>query len=422
MGGAVYIMDIIIIILETALIVLSLTAVIQLARLGGQKGQKESAEELRRLRGELGASLEGMNEKLNQMTKENFQLRHDLSESVNEKLGSLRTQNAELSERLTAVLRESLDKLREGNEKKLDEMRATVDEKLSSTLTTRLDSSFKTVSEQLENVYKSLGEMKELSTGVSSLNKMLTNVKVRGNWAEYQLEDILDQTIPGMYIKNYSPDNNAERVEFAVRIPSGAEGGESIYLPIDSKFPLEDYTRLCDAADSGDTGAVAAARKALEARVISEAKDISSKYIRVPQTTPFAILYLATEGLYAEIASSRNGVMEELHRKYNVMTAGPTTVTALLNSLSVGFKTVAINEKANEIRKILGAVKTQYDAFNELLDRVGKQIGTAGKSIETAQTRTRSIRRTLKGVEALEQGEADSLLGITQTDIPVEDI
>ncbi len=408
-------MDIIIVVFEAALLVLMSVVLVLLFKQNGQNAQKDTAEEVRRVRSETGAALEGMAEKLNQMTRENYQLRHDLSESVNAKLGDLRAQNAEHSERLTAVIRDSLDKLQAGNEKKLDEMRSTVDEKLTATLTVRLDSSFKTVSEQLENVYKSLGEMKELSTGVSSLNKMLTNVKVRGNWAEYQLEDILDQTIPHMYVKNYSPDNNTERVEFAVKIPSGTDGREIVYLPIDSKFPLEDYTRLCDAADSGDPAAVAAARKALEARVIGEAKDISSKYIRVPRTTPFAILYLATEGLYAEIASSRNGVMEELHRKYNIMAAGPTTITALLNSLSVGFKTVAINEKANEIRKILGAVKTQYMSFEELLERVGKQIGTVGRTIESAQSRTRSIQRTLKGVDALEAGEADGLLGIPET-------
>jgi len=286
-----------------------------------------------------------------------------------------------------------------------------VDEKLSKTLASRLDSSFKTVSDQLENVYKSLGEMKELSSGVTSLNKMLTNVKVRGNWAEYQLEDILAQTIPNMYVKNYSPDDNSERVEFAVKIPSSAEG-EIIYLPIDSKFPLEDYNRLCDAGERADAAEVAVARKALEATVIREAKDIFSKYIRVPKTTPFAILYLATEGLYAEIASSKNNIMEELHNKYSTMVAGPTTITALLNSLSVGFKTVAINEKANEIRKVLGAVKSQYESFEIILDRVKKQIDTAGRTIDTAQTKTRTIQRTLKNVETLDMEESQTLLGL----------
>lgn len=239
--------------------------------------------------------------------------------------------------------------MRESNEKKLEQMRVTVDEKLTSTLSQRLDSSFKTVSDRLESVYKSLGEMKELSNGVTAnvttLNRVLTNVKARGTWAEIQLGSILDQTIPGMYETNFTcVPNSKEKVEFAVRIPS-SDGEQTTYLPIDSKFPMEDYVRLCTAADSADAEALAAARKALESRVVNEARTIS-KYINVPLTTPFAIMYLATEGLYAEIASSRSGVPEKLRSEFNVMIAGPSTITALLNSLSLGFRAVAINEKA----------------------------------------------------------------------------
>lgn len=402
-------MDTVIIALEVIIIALGGVCIALLLKLRSERGT-DMREELSRNREELSSAVTGVSEKISAMTKENYESRINLSESINDKLNAIRTQNAEQNERQTAAVRDAVEKMQLGNEKKLDEMRAVVDEKLSKTLASRLDSSFKTVSDQLENVYKSLGEMKELSSGVTSLNKMLTNVKVRGNWAEYQLEDILDQTIPNMYVKNYAPGDTGERVEFAVKIPS-SQGEDIIYLPIDSKFPLEDYNRLCDAGERADIAEAAAARKALETRVLNEAKDISEKYIRVPNTTPFAILYLATEGLYAEIASSKNNIMEELHGKYSILVAGPTTITALLNSLSVGFKTVAINEKANEIRKILGAVKTQYDAFEDILDRVKRQIDTAGRTIDTAQTKNRSIRRTLKDVETLEKSEADSLLG-----------
>lgn len=208
----------------------------------------------------------------------------------------------------------SITKLQQSNEKKLDEMRQTVDEKLNDTLTKRLDSSFKTVSEQLENLYKSLGEMKELSAGVTtnvtSLNRILTNVKARGTWAEVQLESILDQTIPGMYDKNVATKpGSLARVEFAVKIPSGEDSSKFAYLPIDSKFPMEDYARLCEAADAADATALDAARKALETRIKDEAKAIKN-YINEPATTPFAIMYLATEGLYAEVTSSKNGLVE----------------------------------------------------------------------------------------------------------------
>ena len=307
--------------------------------------------------------------------------------------------------------------MQESNEKKLDEMRATVDEKLTSTLTTRLNSSFKTVSEQLENLYKSLGEMKELSAGVTdnvgALNRVLTNVKARGTWAEVQLETILDQTIPNMYEKNIATgEKDSERVEFAIRIPASDDKSRITYLPVDSKFPMEDYVRLCTAADHADPDAVKAARKALEDRVLSEAKMIK-KYINVPNTTPFAIMYLATEGLYAEIVSSSSGILEKIQNECNVMVAGPSTITALLNSLSMGFKTVAINEKANEVRVLLGAAKAQYENFSVILEKAKKKIDDAGKTLDDAQKRNTIIRKKLRTVEDLEQLEAASVLGLS---------
>lgn len=379
-----------------------------------RRNREENANMNAAMRNEVSVQLGKMEEKLGGIVNENYKSRIELSEKLSSSLAEIQKSNIEQNDRQSRALAENMAKMQESNEKKLEEMRVTVDEKLSATLTTRLNTSFKTVSEQLENVYKSLGEMKELSQGVTqnvtSLNRVLTNVKARGTWAEVQLEAILDQTIPGMYEKNYSPKGNSERVEFAVKIPSGENKDEIIYLPIDSKFPMEDYIRLCDAAESADPVLLAAARKALEDRVRAEAKDVS-KYIVVPKTTPFAILYLATEGLYAEIASSKSGIAESLQSQ-NIMVAGPSTITALLNSFAMGFKAIAINEKADEVRALLGAAKTQYDKFGDVLEKARKKIEEAGKSLEDAQKRNDIIQKKLKGVEALDDGDADNLLGI----------
>ena len=374
-----------------------------------RRNREEMAHSSRESRKETTAALGKIEEKLNVMLKENYQSRIDLTEKVGASLKEIQSQNAQSSEKQTRVFSESIARMQESNEKKLEEMRVTVDEKLTSTLTTRLNSSFKTVSEQLENVYKSLGEMKELSQGVTtnvtSLNRILTNVKARGTWAEVQLEAILDQTIPGLYVKNYSPKNNAERVEFAIRFPNSDSKGEDIYLPIDSKFPLEDYVRVCEAADNADPEALRVARKALEDRVLAEAKDIK-KYICVPKTTPFAVLYLATEGLYAEIASSKSGIAEKLQAQ-NVMVAGPSTITALLNSFAMGFKAMAINEKADEVRKLLSVAKSQYETFGTVLEKARKKIDEAGKSLDEAQKRNNIIQKKLKGVEAIDTTSAE---------------
>ena len=381
-----------------------------------RRNREEMAKSGKEARQETTASLGKIEDKLSQMLKENYQSRIDLTEKIAESLKAIQEQNAQSSERQTRVIGESITRMQESNEKKLEEMRETVDEKLTATLSTRLNSSFKTVSEQLENVYKSLGEMKELSQGVTtnvtSLNRILTNVKARGTWAEVQLESILDQTIPGLYVKNYSPKNNSEHVEFAIRFPNSDKRGEDIYLPIDSKFPLEDYVRVCDAADRADPDALQVARKALEDRVLAEAKDIK-KYIVVPQTTPFAVLYLATEGLYAEIASSKSGIAEKLQAQ-NVMIARPSTITALLNSFAMGFKAMAINEKADEVRKLLGAAKTQYETFGNVLEKARKKIDEAGKSLDEARHRNEIIQKKLKGVEALDTGVAGEVLEITE--------
>ena len=379
-----------------------------------RRNREEMAKSSRETREETSAALGKIEDKLSAMIKENYQSRIDLTDKISATLKQIQEQNLQSAERQSRAISEAIARMQESNEKKLEEMRVTVDEKLTSTLTTRLNSSFKTVSEQLENVYKSLGEMKELSQGVTSnvtsLSRILTNVKARGTWAEVQLEAILDQTIPGLYVKNYSPKNNTERVEFAVRFPNSDKNGEDIYLPIDSKFPLEDYVRVCEAADSADPVALQAARKALEDRVLAEAKDVK-KYICVPKTTPFAVLYLATEGLYAEIASSKSGIAERLQAE-NIMIAGPSTITALLNSFAMGFKAMAINEKADEVRKLLAAAKSQYDTFGTVLEKARKKIDEAGKSLDEARHRNEIIQKKLRTVEALDSATAGDVLEI----------
>lgn len=365
-------------------------------RVENQTSNKEIREDVKK-------SLDEMNLRIDNMNKGNFEHREKVIRML-----------VDQGDKQNKSLETSITKMQESNEKKLEEMRVTVDEKLTATLTTRLNSSFKTVSDQLENLYKSLGEMQKLSTGVTenvtALNRVLTNVKARGTWAEVQLEGILNQTIPNMFEKNVATvPNSLDRVEFAIRIPSSEKDDNDILLPVDSKFPMEDYVRLCDAADRADADAVKQARKELENRVLGEAKSIA-KYIHVPNTTPFAIMYLATEGLYAEIASSRTGLPEKIQNDYNVMIAGPSTITALLNSLSMGFKTIAINEKANEVREILGAAKAQYEKFGDLLAKAKKKVDEAGKTLEDAERKNLFIQRKLKNIESIDSVSADKLL------------
>lgn len=382
-----------------------------------ERSRRESSEAQRDMRAETAKSLGEMSEKLEKLRLENTGWQGRIEKSLAESLSAMQLNNIEQNEKQSRALTEAVDKMRESNEKKLEQMRVTVDEKLTSTLSQRLDSSFKTVSDRLESVYKSLGEMKELSNGVTAnvttLNRVLTNVKSRGTWAEIQLGSILDQTIPGMYETNFTcVPNSKEKVEFAVRIPS-SDGEQTTYLPIDSKFPMEDYVRLCTAADSADAEALAAARKALESRVVNEARTIS-KYINVPLTTPFAIMYLATEGLYAEIASSRSGVPEKLRSEFNVMIAGPSTITALLNSLSLGFRAVAINEKANEVRLLLAAARVQYDKFGVVLRKARQKIDEAGKSLDEADKRNEIIRKKLGKAGELDGSSAADILGLEE--------
>ena len=346
-----------------------------------------------------------LSEQMKGLTEKNYEQQIKLMETLNEN-----------ADKQTKAISESISSMQKSNEEKLETMRKTVDEKLTETLNKRLNASFETVSKQLENVYKSLGEMKELSGGVTDsvkgLSRVLTNVKSRGTWAEVQLGNILDQTIPGMYETNVktNPKYNGQ-VEFAIKIPS-AEDDSITWLPVDSKFPMEDYARLAAAAEAGDMESVQKAKKALEQRVRDEAK-LVMQYVSTPETTPFAILYLATEGLYAEIMSSQSGIAEKLQAQ-GVMIAGPSTITALLNSLAMGFRSIAINQKANEVWKVLGVAKAQYDKFGDLLEKAKKKVAEAGKVLDDAEFRNEQIQKKLRKVETLDSEQSEEILSIEE--------
>lgn len=393
-------MDAINLILFVVLFVLQVAIIILLLRRrSGDAGHQTEllARQLQAQDNERRAQIERLETAVQTLREDNYRQQVKLLELV-------QNQSDSQTRRLGAFMAE----MQKSNEQKLDQMRQTVDEKLTGTLNTRLNASFQTVSQQLESVYKSLGEMQKLSSGVTEsvngLNRVLTNVKSRGTWAEVQLGNILDQTVPGMYDTNVAtnPKYNG-RVEFAVRIPA-ADGSGHAWLPIDSKFPMEDYARLTAAAQAGDRQGMESAQKALEQRVRDEAK-LVRQYISAPETTPFAVLYLATEGLYAQILGSRSGLAEKLQQQ-GILLAGPTTVTALLNALAMGFRTLAINRKATEVWQVLGAAKMQYDKFGDLLQKARKKVDEAGKVLDEADHRNHIIQKHLRRVETLDDPTA----------------
>ena len=318
--------------------------------------------------------------------------------------------NLQLAE-VRATLEARLKDIETQNGVKLEEMRKTVDEKLHATLEQRLGESFKLVSERLEQVHKGLGEMQTLAIGVGDLKRVLTNVKTRGTWGEVQLAGLLEQVLTAeQYATNVATvPNSGERVEFAIRLP-GREGQGQVWLPIDSKFPVEDYERILAAQELADVAGMEAASKALESRIRQEARTIRDKYIEPPHTTDFAILFLPTEGLYAEVLR-RPGLSDWLQRECRVTIAGPSTLTALLNSLQMGFRTLAIEKRASDVWLVLGAVKTEFGKFGEVLARAKQQLQTVANSIDSAETRSRQMERKLKGVEALPEPDAVHLLG-----------
>ncbi len=393
-------MDAMNLILFAVLFVLQVAIIILLLRRrSGDAGHQTEllARQLQAQDNERRAQIERLEAAVQTLREDNYRQQVKLLELV-------QNQSDSQTRRLGAFMAE----MQKSNEQKLDQMRQTVDEKLTGTLNTRLNASFQTVSQQLESVYKSLGEMQKLSSGVTEsvngLNRVLTNVKSRGTWAEVQLGNILDQTVPGMYDTNVAtnPKYNG-RVEFAVRIPA-ADGSGHAWLPIDSKFPMEDYARLTAAAQVGDRQGMESAQKALEQRVRDEAK-LVRQYISAPETTPFAVLYLATEGLYAQILGSRSGLAEKLQQQ-GILLAGPTTVTALLNALAMGFRTLAINRKATEVWQVLGAAKMQYEKFGDLLQKARKKVDEAGKVLDEADHRNHIIQKHLRRVETLDEPTA----------------
>ena len=326
-------------------------------------------------------------------------------------------------ERIRNTLDLRVRELQNSNEKRLEDMRKTVDEKLHETLQNSLHASFATVSERLEAVHRGLGEMQNLATGVGDLQRVLTNVKVRGTWAEVQLGALLDQILaPGQYERNVRVRaDSSEAVEYAIRLPgTGGDSTTCLWLPIDSKFPQEDYRRVQEAADRADPEETRKAIDDLVRTVRAEAQKICERYINPPSTTDFAIMFLATEGLYGE-ALRQPALVEELQRRFRVVIAGPATLVAILNSLRMGFQTLAIEQRASEVAKVLGAVKTEFGKFNLVLDKVKRQLNTATRTIEESGfRRTRAIERTLRNVEQLPEMEAASVLQISDDDVAVE--
>ena len=333
------------------------------------------------------------------MQRQQYQSARNQQESLHQALTRLDTQ----LEQLRQSMQQSLATLRQDNDRQLTEMRRTVDEKLTQSLDKRLNDSFAQVSQRLEQVYRGLGEMQTLASGVGDLKKVLSGVKTRGNWGEMQLSALLKQLMaPGQYDENVAVvPGSAERVEFALRLPG--RDGEITYLPIDSKFPQEDYLRLTEASQAADRDAVEEARKALAQRMKAEARRISSKYIAPPHTTDFAVMFLPVEGLYAEVVQIP-GLTESIQQEYRVVAAGPSTFAALLNALQMGFRTLAIEQRSGEVWKLLGQVKSDFGKFVDTLDKTRQKLQQASESIDTAFTRTRAIQKRLGAVETLNSG------------------
>ncbi|MDK9717485.1 MAG: DNA recombination protein RmuC [Trichlorobacter sp.] len=331
-----------------------------------------------------------------------------------DQLKNLTSTNDSRMEKLRETLQTRLQAIQEDNAKQLEQMRVTVDEKLHDTLEKRLGESFKLVSDRLEQVQKGLGEMQTLANGVGDLKRVLTNVKTRGTFGEVQLGALLEQVLaPGQYAANVETrKGSGQRVEFALRLP-GRDGteGSVVHLPLDAKFPQEDYLRLVEAQERADAVAAEEAGKLLERAIRLAATDIRDKYLDPPQTTDFGIMFLPTEGLYAEVLR-RPSLADALQRDLKVLVAGPTTLAALLNSLQMGFRTLAIEKRSAEVWNLLGAVRTEFGKFGEMLDKTSKKLQEAGNHIEAAATRTRQMERKLKNVQALPSSEAQSLLGI----------
>ena len=377
-----------------------------------RQNRREFAEELQRLREEMARSQRAVGESLVRTLSEIGKAQTKALLAVEERVKQLTDVNERRFEKLLENVDRKLSSMQESNEKKLAEMRQMVDEKLQSTLEKRLGESFKLVSERLEAVQRGLGDMQTLAAGVGDLKRMLTNVKARGTWGEFQLGDILEQILtPDQFARNVQPIAGSNAVvEYAIRLP-GNDSEATVWLPIDAKFPQEDYQRLIDAADSGKRQLVEKSTAALMRTLQISAKEISEKYLEPPQTTDFAVMFLPTEGLYSEVLR-QPGLVEKLQQQFRVVVAGPTTLAALLNSLRMGFRTLAIEKRSSEVWTVLSAVKTEFAKFGDVLDRVKKQLETATNTIESTGSRTRAMARKLKSVEALPQENSAKLFGL----------
>lgn len=385
--------------------------------------RKEMGDQSKSLREELAATLGVFREQSDEIAKAQKELLRQQFGDLIKQLDDQGKKSLDSVKDVRSTVDKQLKEMREDNGKRLDEMRKTVDEKLQTTLEKRLGESFKQVSDRLEQVHKGLGEMQTLASGVGDLKRVLTNVKTKGILGEYQLGNILEQLLPKeQYEENIATrPGSAERVEFAVRMP-GPSDNESVWLPIDSKFPLKGYEDLLDARESGDISAIQVAEKSLARTIESFAKDISEKYVEVPYTTDFGIMFLPVESLYAEVLR-HPGVFETLQRKYRITVTGPTTMSALLNSLQMGFRTLAVTKRSSEVWKILEAVKTEFGKFSEQLEKVDDRLGKAKGELEKLRsTRTNVMERKLRDVGTLDGGESAQLLDLPGVSEPPLDI
>lgn len=404
--------------------ILAVTSLVRGAR-GLERAAKEVRDELRGgreearsagrdLRGEVSAGMKSTSDILFKTLEGISKTQQTQIEEMSNRLKAMTESNQGALDRIRSTFDTRVKELQENNEKKLEEMRKTVDEKLHDTLEKRLGESFKLVSDRLDAVHKGLGEMQTLASGVGDLKRVLTNVKARGTWAEVQLGAILEQILtPVQYQKNVAvkPDS-LERVEYAIRLPGPKNDPVAcVWLPIDSKFPQEDYVRLQEVAEKAEPGEVQSAIDALMKTIRIAAKDIHDKYIQPPHTTDFAIMFLATEGLYGEVLR-QPGFVEELQHRYQVLVAGPTTLAAILSSLRMGFQTLAIEQQAAEVWKVLGAIKTEFSKFGEVLEKVKRQLNTATRTIEETEVRSRAMERKLRSVEQVPAAEALDILAL----------
>jgi DNA recombination protein RmuC len=417
------------------LLIITVILLVKVSRLGGhsleprlealerllERNERTLREELARSREENLVVVQTLGDGLLKRMSELAGFQKSQLDIFADQLKNLTSTNDTRMEKMRETLQTRLQAIQEDNAKQLEQMRATVDEKLHDTLEKRLGESFKLVSDRLEQVQKGLGEMQTLANGVGDLKRVLTNVKTRGTFGEVQLGALLEQVLaPGQYAANVETrKGSGQRVEFALRLP-GRDGteGSIVHLPLDAKFPQEDYLRLVEAQERADAVAAEEAGKLLERAIRLAATDIRDKYLDPPNTTDFGIMFLPTEGLYAEVLR-RPALADALQRDLKVLVAGPTTLAALLNSLQMGFRTLAIEKRSAEVWNLLGAVRTEFGKFGEMLDKTSKKLQEAGNHIEAAATRTRQMERKLKNVQALPSGEAQTLLGIDAEDTNV---